>query len=332
MATIRDVAKLAGISVSTVSRYLNKSGYVNAETELNIKNAIDKLNYQPSVVARGLAGKNTKTIALLLPDITNPFFPELARAVEDVATIYGYTVIFCNTDGQVGKEKKYIDALKSKNIDGIIFASNTLGQEDVDKLASFNIPYVCLDRAPTNGTCSVVRSNDLEGGKLAVQHLLDSGCKKIGHIYGPQDLITAKERLIGYEESVRVYDWFSPSLMVPGDFGIEGGKKATEILMKRHPDIDAIFAGNDLMAFGALKVLHRMGIKVPEQVAVIGYDGINMTEITEPELTTIAQPTYDMGALVSRILIKKIEGDIEEDQIHVLDIKLISRDSTRRRG
>jgi LacI family transcriptional regulator len=332
MATIRDVAKLAGISISTVSRYLNKTGYVNADTELNIKNAIEKLNYVPSVVARGLTGKNTKTFALILPDISNPFFPELARAVEDVASTYGFTVIFCNTDGQVGKEKKYMDALKSKNIDGIIFASNTLGQEDVDKLTSYNIPYVCLDRAPTNKTCSVVRSNNREGGKIAVKHLLESGCKKIGHIYGPQDLIPAKERLIGYEESVKAFEWFSPSLMVLGDFGIGGGIKATEILMKRHPDIDAIFAGNDLMAVGALKALHRMGIKVPEQVAVCGFDGINMTEITEPELTTIAQPIYDMGALVSRILIKKIEGNMEEDQIYELDVMLIPRESTKRRG
>jgi LacI family transcriptional regulator len=331
MATIRDVAKLAGISVSTVSRYLNKSGYVNAETELNIKHAIDKLNYVPSSVARGLTGKSTKTFALILPDISNPFFPELARAVEDVASTYGFTVILCNTDGHMGKEKNYIDVLKSKNIDGIIFASNTLGQDDVDKMASYKIPYVCLDRAPTHKACSVVRSNNHEGGKLAVKHLLESGCKKIGHIYGPQDLVTAKERMMGYEESVKAFDWFSPSLMVPGNFGIDGGIKATEILMQRHPDVDAIFAGNDLMAVGALKALHRMGIKVPDQVAVCGFDGINMTEITEPELTTIAQPIYDMGAMVSRILIKKIEGAIDEDQLYELDVTLVPRESTKRR-
>jgi LacI family transcriptional regulator len=332
MATIRDVAKLAGISVSTVSRYLNKTGYVNVDTERNIKNAIEKLNYTPSVVARGLAGKSTRTFALILPDITNPFFPGLARAVEDVASTYGFTVIFCNTDGQDGKEKNYIDVLKSKNVDGIIFASNTLGQEAVDKLSAYNIPFVCLDRAPTNKACSIVRSNNREGGKLAVKHLLESGCKKIAHIYGPQHLIPAKERLAGYEESVRMFDWFSPSLMVPGDFGIDSGLKATEVLMQRHPDIDAIFAGNDLMAVGALKALHRMGIKVPEQVAVCGFDGINMTEITEPELTTIAQPIYDMGAMVSRILIKKIEGTLEEERIYELDVTLIPRESTKRRG
>lgn len=332
MATIRDVAKLAGISISTVSRYLNKTGYVNADTERNIKNAIEKLNFSPSVVARGLAGKSTRTFALILPDITNPFFPGLARAVEDVASTYGFTVIFCNSDGQDGKEKNYIDILKSKNVDGIIFASNTLGQEAVDKLSAYNIPFVCLDRAPTNKSCSIVRSNNREGGKLAVKHLLESGCKKIAHIYGPQHLIPAKERLAGYEESVRMFDWFSPSLMVPGDFDIASGLKATEILMQRHPDIDAIFAGNDLMAVGALKALHRMGIKVPEQVAVCGFDGINMTEITEPELTTIAQPIYDMGAMVSRILIKKIEGTLEEERIYELDVTLIPRESTKRRG
>lgn len=332
MATIRDVAKLAGISVSTVSRYLNKTGYVNAGTELNIKNAIEKLNFVPSVVARGLTGKNTKTFALILPDISNPFFPELARAVEDIASTYGYTVILCNSDGHGGKEKNYINVLKSKYIDGIIFASNTLGQEDVDKMASYKIPYVCLDRAPTIKACSVVRSNNREGGRLAVKHLLESGCSKIGHIYGPQDVITAKERLIGYEESVKEFDWFSPSLMVPGNFGIDDGMKATEILMQRHPDIDAIFAGNDLMAVGALKALYRLGIKVPEQVAVCGFDGINMTEITQPELTTIAQPIYDMGAMVSRILIKKIEGVSDEEKLYELDVMLVPRESTRRRG
>ncbi|AJS59364.1 LacI family DNA-binding transcriptional regulator [Paenibacillus sp. IHBB 10380] len=331
MATIRDVAKLAGISVSTVSRYLNKSGYVNAETELNIKRAIEQLKYIPSGVARGLAGKNTKTFALVLPDISNPFFPELARAVEDVATTYGFTVIFCNSDGDVDKERNYIDILKGQFIDGIIFASNTLSQGDVNKLAAYNIPFVCLDRAPTNEACSVVRSNNLEGAELAVKHLLESGCRKIGHIYGPQELVTAKERLLGYEKSVKGFGWFSPSLMVPGDFSIRSGIAATELLIQQHPDIDAIFAGNDLMAVGALKALHRLGIQVPEQVSVCGFDGIFMTEITEPELTTIAQPIYEMGAMVSRILIKKIEGCIIEDKVHELDVKLIERSSTKRR-
>ncbi|CAM2903516.1 LacI family DNA-binding transcriptional regulator [Paenibacillus sediminis] len=331
MATIRDVAKLAGVSVSTISRYLNKSGYVNSETEQNIKAAIDKLKYEPSVVARGLAGKQTNTIALILPDISNLFFSDLARAVEDVASTYGYTVIFCNTDDQGGKERNYIEVLKKKYIDGFIFASNTLTHEDTEALHKRSIPYVCLDRGPSDELSSVVRSKNLEGAKMAVLHLLEMGYTKIAHIHGPQHSITAKDRLAGYEESVRGFAWYSPTLMEAGDFRMASGMKAAEELLRRHPDIDAIFAGNDLMAIGALKVLHRMGIKVGEQVGVCGFDGIQTTEITEPELTTIAQPIYDMGALITRILIKKIEGSLVEDQIYELDVSLMARASTYRR-
>ncbi|MCZ8510919.1 LacI family DNA-binding transcriptional regulator [Paenibacillus filicis] len=331
MSTIRDVAKLAGVSVATISRYLNKSGYVNVETELKIKKAIETLNYSPNAVARGLAGKKTNTIALILPDISNPFFPELARAVEDVASMYGYAVILCNSDNQGMKEQSYIEILKKKHIDGIIFASNTLSHTEVAHLDKNGIPLVCLDRAPGKQSCSVVRSQNKNGAKLAIKHLLGMGCRKIAHIYGPHELITAKERLIGYEESVTGFDWYSPTLTMEGDFSIAGGMHAAQVLMDRHPDIDAIFAGNDLMAVGALKALIRRGIRVPEQVAVCGFDGINMTEITEPEITTVAQPIYEMGALVSRILIKKIEGIMEADQTYELDVSLIPRKSTQRR-
>ncbi|CAG7654876.1 LacI family DNA-binding transcriptional regulator [Paenibacillus allorhizosphaerae] len=330
MATIRDVAKLAGVSVATISRYLNKTGYVNVDTEHKIKKAIETLKYEPSSVARGLAGKQTKTIALILPDISNPFFPELARAVEDVASTYGYTVIFGNSDDQGVKERTYIELLKKKYIDGIIFASNTLNRDDAVQMNQSGIPIVCLDRGPDNHSCSVVRSKNREGAQLAVQHLLAAGCRKIAHIYGPMDLITAQERMKGYEDAVKSLPWFSPSLMVSGNFQINGGMKATEQLLHTHPDIDGIFAGNDLMAVGALKALHRMQILVPQQVKVCGFDGIQMAEITEPELTTVAQPIYEMGATVSRLLIKKIEGNLDTNEIYELDVTLIPRRSTQK--
>ncbi len=328
IATIRDVAKLAGVSVSTVSRYLNKSGYVNAETQRSIKAAIEKLDYAPNQVARGLAGKKTKTIALILPDISNLFFSDLARAVEDVAATYGYTVILGNSDDQGDKERRYIETLKKKYIDGFIFASQTFGPGDAEMLTKLGIPYVCLDRGPSEQSSSVVRSKNKEGAEMAVRHLLEIGCRKIAHIYGPQHLITGKERLIGFEEEVQRFNWYTPTLLEEGDFRIRGGMNATERLMRRHPDIDGIFAGNDLMAIGALKALNRMGIKVGKQVALCGFDGIQTTEITVPELTTIAQPIYEMGALISRLLIKKIEGTLEEDRLYELDVKLIARDST----
>ncbi|BFT75138.1 LacI family DNA-binding transcriptional regulator [Paenibacillus sp. P36] len=331
MATIRDVAKLAGVSVATISRYLNKNGYVNEETKLRVEQAIKTLQYEPNAMARGLAGRKTGTIALIFPDITNPFFAELARAVEDVARMYGYTVILCNSDNQADKEQTYIRVLKQRYVDGILFASYSLRSDDVDALNNEKIPFIMLDRAPRETSCTVVSSKHLEGAQQAVQHLLDEGCTKIAHIYGPQDTVTGRERFMGYEQSVKHFPWYSPSLVEPGYFRVDGGMEAVENLMKRHPDIDGIFAGNDTMAVGALKKLQRMGVRVPDQVALCGFDGIDLTVIVEPEITTVAQSIYDMGMLSTRLLIKKIEGDNSEHQTHLFDVKLIPRESTRRK-
>lgn len=332
MPTIKDVARLAGVSVATVSRVLNNKGYVNTDTKQKVDEAIAKLQYRPNVVARGLAGKKTGTIALILPDISNPFFPEMARGVEDVASDLGYTVILCNSDDQGDKEKSYIEILKQKFIDGLIFASHTLQPDDIKHISNNGIAMVVLDRAPAADGYCLVRSRNQEGAKLAVQHLLDIGCQKIAHIYGPRETITAQERLMGYEEMVKDLPWYSPSLMVPGNFSIDGGALAVEQLLERHPDVDGIFAANDLMAVGALKRLMKLGIRVPDQMALCGFDGINLTEIIEPELSTIAQPIYDMGATAARLLINKIEGKTLDDQVVEMDVQLLTRQSTNRKG
>lgn len=330
MPTIRDVARLAGVSVATVSRVINQNGYVNKDTEQKVRKAIEQLQYMPNSVARGLAGKQTGTIALILPDISNPFFPEIARAVEDVAQKQGYTVILCNSDDQGQKEQTYIEMLRKKYIDGIIFASNTLREEDVQQMQANKIPLVVLDRALASGSCSVIRSRNYEGAKLAVEHLLQIGCRKIAHLYGPQEMITAKERMLGFEESVMHFPWYSPSLMVPGYFSVEGGIAAVMELLSRHRDVDGIFCGNDLMAIGALKGLHQLGIRVPDEVALIGFDGISLTQITQPELSTIAQPIYDMGTLAAQVLIAAITSGELQPKLYELDVTLIERESSKR--
>jgi len=330
LATIRDVARLAGVSVATVSRVINKTDSVNPETAGQVLKAIEQLQYEPNAVARGLAGKKMGIIALILPDILNPFFPALARGVEDVAQKKGLTVILGNSDDLGLKESLYIKALKKKYVDGFIFASNTIREEDVEALRKEGIPIVLLDRGLNTASCAVIRSNNREGAKLAVQHLIGQGCQKIAHIYGPQEFITARERMLGYEEVAGGLSGYSPSLMVPGNFDIESGRKALELLLVRHPDLDGIFAGNDLMAVGALKVLHEQGIRVPEQVKVCGFDGIGLTEITEPELTTVAQPVYEMGGLAARILLDEIESGKRENKFIELDVTLIPRKSTHK--
>lgn len=328
LATMRDVAHLAGVSVATVSRVINKKDSVNIETARQVQKAIEQLKYEPNAVAQSLAGKKMGIIALILPDIVNPFFSELARGVEDVAYRKGLTVIIGNSHDLGLKESHYIKVLKKKCVDGFIFVSNTIREVDVESFRVEGIPIVLLDRSQNIASCPVIRSNNREGAKLAVHHLIEQGCRKIAHIYGPQEFITARERLLGYEEAVKGLQGYSPSLRVLGDFDIESGREAVEQLLASHSDIDGIFAGNDLMAVGVLKALRERKIPVPEQVKVCGFDGIALTEITEPELTTVAQPIYEMGELAAKKLLKEIESGMRENTVIELDVTLILRKSS----
>lgn len=331
MATIKEVAEAAGVSIATVSRMINQNGYVSDEAEKRIAAAMEQLEYE-SPLARRLAGQNMPAIALMLPDITNPFFSELARAVEDTCQQQGCVVFFCNSDHQDIKEKNYLEVLRKRHIDGVIFASNYLPQEELDKLKQHRIPVVVLDRSSDTQKCSLIRSNNYEGAQMAVKHLIDTGCRKIAHIYGPQEIATAKERMNGYEDYVQSFPWYTPSLMAPGMFLMEGGIQAVDTLLHRHPDIDGIFAGNDLMAIGVLKALHRKGVRVPHDISVCGFDGIKLGEIIEPELTTIAQPIYEMGKCAANILIKQIKSKNDKAILEIIEmnVSLHIRDSTRK--
>ena len=294
--------------------------------------AIEELKYVPNSVAQVLAGKKMKSLALVVPDIANPFFAELAKAVEDAARKQEFTVFLCNSDEQQGRQARYIDVLKRKSIDGIIFATHHLDQTVIDLCQG--IPIVLMDRAilpQSKKEIAMIRSQNQKGVQLAIQHLLEVGCKKIAHIYGPQQLITAKERRLRYQKEVEQFSWYSDSLLEPGYFQLEGGQKAIRALINRHPDLDGVFVGNDTMAIGALKELHRMKIDVPQQVAICGFDGIQLTEMVEPELTTVAQPIEEMGRQACQLLIEKIEGKNEQPQCVTFDVELIVRDSTKRR-
>ncbi|MBA4494433.1 LacI family DNA-binding transcriptional regulator [Paenactinomyces guangxiensis] len=330
MPTIRDVAKMAGVSVATVSRVINQSGYVNTKTRAKVLHAMKHLNYKPSTVARGLAGKKMHFIALILPDISNPFFSELARAVEDVAQQHDFTVFLCNSDNDDNKEANYIEVLKKKNVDGLIISSNTFNEKDIESFRDDKIPVVILDRSIINEGYSIVRSKNREGARLAVHHLLEHGCRKIAHISGPQKTDTGRERLYGYEDVVKLFSWYDPTLIEEGQFQIEGSDIALQNLLRRHPDIDGIFAGNDLMALGVLKELRKQGLRVPTDIAVCGFDGIMLTKLTQPTITTVAQPIYQMGAKAAKMLVQKIRGEQTGSQLFEFEVKLIEGESTQR--
>ncbi|WP_026263906.1 LacI family DNA-binding transcriptional regulator [Paenibacillus terrigena] len=327
MATIRDVSKLAGVSVATVSRVLNQKGYVHEDTVQKVHKAIEMLKYVPNDVARSLSKKSTKTIALFVPDITNPFFNELALAVEKVSQMYGYTTILCNTNESSKIERQYIQTLKQKYIDGFLMASNTLSEDEIEQL---QVPMVAVDRV-SSPSVPTVSSKNREGAHLAVQALLKQGCTKIAHIRGPKGIWIAEERCQGYLDLVEDLPWFTPKLVVNGNFQLKAAIEAVNKLFDAHPDIDGIFAGNDMMAIGALRALQERGIRVPDQVQVIGYDGIPLTEMVYPELSTVSQPIYEMGMLAARILIKKIEQQPLDEVNHKLEVELIQRGTTRQR-
>ncbi|GKS13541.1 LacI family transcriptional regulator [Paenibacillus chitinolyticus] len=283
------------------------------------------LNYVPNDVARSLSKKSTKTIALFVPDITNPFFNELALAVEKVTQLYGYTTILCNTNESAKIERQYIQNLKQKYIDGFIMATNTLTEEEIDQL---DIPMVAVDRS-SSPVVPTVTSKNRDGAHLAVQALLQQGCNKIAHIRGPKGLWIAEERCQGYLDLVENMPWFTPKLIANGNFQLKEAAEAVKKLFKEHPDIDGIFAGNDLMAIGTLRALQEHGIRVPDQVQIIGYDGISLAEMVYPELSTVSQSIYEMGMLAARILIKKIEQIHLDEENHQLEVKLVQRGTTR---
>ena len=324
MATMREVAKLAGVSVATVSRVLNQNGYVNQETEKRVKEAIQTLNYKPNEVARSLYKKSSRTIGLIVPDISNPFFPELVRAVEDVMNIYDYTVILCNSDEKGDKEKEYIDILKQRYVDGIILTTNQLTSEE---LSHINVPVVVLDRPLDHSFPSVV-ANNYEGARMATNYLYKQGCRRIAHIQGTLHVVNALERFRGYQDEMKSLGLWDETLVFIGNYQMSEAKIATMEALTNQK-IDGIFAGNDVMAAGALKAAQQLGLRVPEDLAIIGYDNIPLAEMTTPELTTISQPIYDMGAIAARLLVKKIEGKPIDQIHHVLPVKLVRRESTR---
>ncbi len=328
MASIKDVAKLAGVSVATVSRVLNNKGYVGQDTRVKVNQSIKELNYKPNEVARSLFKKQSNTIGLIVPDIMNPFFPELARAVEDTAVKLGYNVILCNSDGDREKEQSYLEVLKQKYVDGIIISSNTFTASQIEEL---NIPVVSIDREISKGLPTIVVEN-YKGAQIATHYLIDQGCQRVAHIRGTYGVVNAEERCKGYEDIARKQSWFKESYIAYGDFDMETSVEAAKQLLQKHPEIDGIFAANDLTAISAMKAAHLLGKQVPADLSIIGFDGISLSAATIPELTTIAQPIYEMGKLSASVLIDLMEQQGAEVQTYYqLAVQLVERGSSARR-
>lgn len=309
MPNIREVARKAGVSVATVSRVLNHPERVSPKTKDHIDRIMKEMDFSPNVFARSLNLKRSNSIALVIPDIVNPQYMEIAKGVEQVAHDKGYNLLLCNTEKDLEKERNYIRMLMEKKIDGIILAFTLLRQDDFDEIKKRDIPLVLFGQNILKENISSVYSDFKEGAYLAVSHLINLGFRRIAYISGASDQLENRDKTIGYREALLNSGLeVSEELIAGGNDDIDSGYLAALKLLKQDPIPDALFVANDLMAMGACDALRTEGIKIPGDISVIGYDNIRMASLIEPKLTTVSWPVYKMGLISARILIGEVES------------------------
>ena len=317
--TMLDIAKKAGVSKATVSMVLNKRDEnISSDTRDKILQITNDMNYIPNSLARSLSTKKTETIGIVLPDITNPFFSEIARAIEDVANNLGYNVIFCDSDNEINKENKYVKLLVSKLVDGVIFIAGGESIHNLEILINNNVPFVLVDRYVEGfeNFYGVYCLNKL-GITEAVDYLVNKGKKTIAFVRGPHSVGISKQRLEGYIEAMKKYGLFNEKLIFENEFTIDGGIETTKKILNLKEKVDSIIYSNDIMAFGGIKVLLKKGYNIPKDISIIGYDNIEISQFTEPELTTVSQPIYEMGKRSCELLINIVNGiPVDEKQIY----------------
>lgn len=324
MASIRDVARLANVSPATVSRVMNGTANVDEEKRRRVQAAIKETGFVPNEVARSLFKKSGKLIGLVLPSIENPFFAQLAGAIERKAEQHGFRLVLCSTGSDVEKEKASLQMMISMNADGIILTTSS--DELREYVSRCNIPVVVTDRnLKGDGTLRYVHTNHYQGGRIATEHLIAKGCKSIVCIRGQQEISSAKDRYEGYRDVCKEKGLKEQTLDCIYDF--EEGMRVTEVLLDKFKDVDGIIACSDMVAFSVYKVLHKKGIKVPEQIQIIGFDDITLAKLMTPELTTISQPVEEIGAKAAELIICK---DKENQREFIYEAKLVQRETTKK--
>ncbi|WP_322906145.1 LacI family DNA-binding transcriptional regulator [Paenibacillus campi] len=324
MTTIKDVAKYAGVSVATVSRVINATGYVHEDTRRKVEQAVRELNYTPNEVARSLYKRKSRLIGLLLPDITNPYFPQLARGVEDRMQESGFRLIFGNSDESKEKEQDYIQTFIQNNVVGLISSTN---DPDSQVYAELNLPVVFLDRIASDRPS--VYADGREGGRLAAEALVQRGSKRITILQGPEHIRTAQDRFRGAAEWLQGmgihYD-----IVRTESFAFVEAEKWAHQLFDRHPDTDGVIASNDIVATAVLHEALRLGKKVPDDVQVVGFDDIPLSSLLSPALSTIRQPAYDMGRAAAQLLIDLVEGAPVIKHTIQMPVAFVERETTHK--
>ena len=329
--TMTDVARRAGVSLMTVSRVVNQKGDVSPETRQRILDIIAELDYRPSGIARSLAKKETHTIGLVIPDVTNPFFGDITRGVERLAYAQGYHVFLCNSEEDPQRELAVIESLEEKRVDGLILCSSRVEEEQLVNLMRRLSAVVLVNRRldlVENDLFEIVALDDENGGLMATQHLVQSGHRHIGFLAGPTTSYSGRLRKKGYSAAMEAIGLTpQPGWVVPCQPSVEGGYQAASDLLARHPELTAVFCYNDLVAVGTLQACAEVKRRVPSDLAVVGHDDIPLAALVSPPLTTCRAPCKELGARAVEALLERLKDPQERDRCTILPPELIVRQS-----
>jgi DNA-binding LacI/PurR family transcriptional regulator len=332
MTTLKEVAKKANVSITTVSRVINDSNKVNVKTRERVQSAMDALNFQPNRVAQRLRGSKgrSKLLGLIIPDIQNQFYSSIVRGIEDMSYGNNYAVILCNSDENPEKEKFYLEVLKSESVDGIILPPIRHNGNIIKDLIKTGIPLICFDRKlPSESIDTVVIDNE-KGGFMATRHLMELGHRKIAVITSSLGFSSFEDRLLGYkralqEKGIPIEDNF----IKQGDHrSSEIGKKLTIELLEQNPGPTALFVMNNQMTLGALEAINERNLVIPDDISIVGFDDMLWAKAISPPLTVVKQPGYEMGRRVAELFFQRVNDPARERVQIIMESKLIVRKST----
>lgn len=331
-ASIKDVAREAGVSIATVSRVLNDIDVVNEETKKKVVDAIKKLGYRPNIVARSLKTQRTRTVGILIPDISNQFYPEIVRGAEDVANIYDYNVMLCNSDFDLEKEKEYLRVLKEKMVDGVLYMSSSLEDDTLELINELNLKTVLVETDDKRGNLPSVTIDNIKATYETTQHLLNKGIKEVAFIgVSGEDNNAWRKRFTGYKQALQENGMeVKEELTYFDNLKVKTGYEGVLSMLEKGAKPEAIVCASDEIAMGAINALRSKGLNVPEDVSVTGFNDIDLAQAFYPRLTTVSQPMYDMGSIAMRMLIKLINNKTLEEGHFVLGHKLVERDSCKK--
>ncbi len=330
MANMKDIAKLAGVSVVTVSRVVNNSSNVGDETRKKVQQAIKELKYKPNRVAKRLRStvSSGNLLGVLIPDIKNPFYVDVLNGIEEIAYKNNYALIMCNFNQDEEKQSKYIDILLSEAVDGMIVAPVKTDDQKIINVIQSGLPIVCVDRGLKDVDVDVVLVDNKRGAFLAVEHIIKSGYKRIAYISGKRDIPSSLQREEGYLEALKKYDIaVDSSLIKYGDSSHASGVTLSGDLLDLPNPPDAIFTGNNLITLGALETINKREIKIPQEVAIVGFDDMYWSNSFNPPLTAVRQPAHEIGKRAIELLIQRIEDPHKSTVQMILNADLILRKS-----